>query len=100
MGRRAFGNAGFTGNHLSVDPEHGRFVLLLGNRVKGRLTMVLPETGKGLTDYGLNEDGSGTVVWDDGTIVPSSVKYVHQKDEHLHKVIAKVLDLPEITFNS
>ena len=96
MGRRAFGNAGFTGNHLSVDPEHGSFVFFLGNRVKGRLTMVLPEPGKGLTDYGLNEDGSGTVVWDDGTVVPSSVKYVHQKDEHLHKVIAKVLGLPEI----
>ena len=100
MGRRAFGNAGFTGNHLSVDPEHGSFVFFLGNRVKGRLTMVLPEAGKGLTDYGLEADGSGTVVWDDGKVIPSSVKYVHQKDEHLHKVIAEVLDLPEIEFNS
>ena len=44
----------------------------------------------------LNEDGSGTVVWDDGKVIPSSVKYVHQKDEHLHKAIARVLNLPEI----
>ena len=100
MGRRAFGNAGFTGNHLSVDPEHGSFVFFLGNRVQGRLTMLEPENGKGLTDYGLNEDGSGIVTWEDGTRVPSSVKYVHQKDEHLHSAVAKVLGLSEIGFNS
>ena len=98
MGWRAFGNAGFTGNHLSVDPEHGSFVFFLGNRVQGRLTMLIPEEGKTFGDYGLNEYGSGVVVWDDGTRVPSSVKYVHQKDEHLHKAIAKVLELPEIEF--
>ena len=96
MGRRAFGNAGFTGNHLSVDPEHGSFVLFLGNRVKGRLTMLIPEEGKDFTDYGLNPDGSGVITWKDGTRVPSSVNYVHQKDEHLHSVVAKVLDLEEI----
>ena len=98
MGRKAFGNAGFTGNHLSVDPEHGSFVFFLGNRVKGRLTMLIPEEGKGFTDYGLNEDGSGKILWDDGKVIPSSVKYVHQKDEHLHKVIAEVLELEEIAF--
>ena len=96
MGRKAFGNAGFTGNHLSVDPEHGSFVFVLGNRVRGRLTMLIPEEGKTFGDYGLNEDGSGAVTWEDGTRVPSSVKYVHQKDEHLHKAVAKVLGLPEI----
>ena len=96
MGRRAFGNAGFTGNHLSVDPEHGSYVFFLGNRVKGRLTMLLPETGKTFGDYGLQEDGSGIITWEDGTRVPSSVKYVHQKDEHLHRAVAKVLELPEI----
>ena len=95
MGRQAFGNAGFTGNHLSVDPEHGSYVFFLGNRVKGRLTMVVPEAGKGLTDYGLEADGSGKIAWD-GKMIPSSVKYVHQKDEHLHKAIAQALELPEI----
>ena len=100
MGRRAFGNAGFTGNHLSVDPERGTFVFFLGNRVKGRLTMLVPEEGKTVADYGLNEDGSGIVVWEDGTRVPSSVLYVHQKDEHLHQVIAKVLGIPETEFCS
>ena len=100
MGRQAFGNAGFTGNHLSVDPEHGTFTLFLGNRVKERLTVLLPETGRTLTDYGLNADGSGKFLWvnEDGTSkeIPSSVKYVHQKDEHLHSAVARVLGLKEI----
>ena len=100
MGRQAFGNAGFTGNHLSVDPEHGSFVFFLGNRVQGRLTMLEPEERKRFADYGLNEDGSGIVTWEDGTRVPSSVKYVHQKDAHLHSAVARVLELPEIDFNS
>ena len=102
MGRQAIGNAGFTGNHLSVDPEHGTFTLFLGNRVKNRLTVLLPETGRTLTDYGLNADGSGMFLWvnADGTSVeiPSSVKYVHQKDEHLHSAVARVLGLEEIPF--
>ena len=102
MGRQAFGNAGFTGNHLSVDPEHGTFTLFLGNRVKDRLTVLLPEPGKSLEDYGLNADGSGRFAWreQDGTtrMIPSSVKYVHQKDEHLHRAVAKVMGLEEIPF--
>ena len=97
MGMRAFGNAGFTGNHLSVDPENGSFVLFLGNRVQGRLTMIIGGTPE---EYGLAPDGSGTILWEDGKVIPSSVKYVHQKDEHLHSAIAKVLGLKEIAFNS
>ena len=96
MGRRAFGNAGFTGNHLSVDPEHGTFTFFLGNRVRDRLTVLLPEEGKTLEDYGLRPDGSGLFRWEDGRAVPSSVKYVHQKDEHLHRIVAEVLGLPDI----
>ena len=102
MGIQAFGNAGFTGNHLSVDPEHGTFTLFLGNRVKNRLTVLLPEEGKTLEDYGLNADGSGRYLWrnTDGTSVsiPSSVRYVHQKDEHLHRAVAEVLGLKGIPF--
>ena len=54
--------------------------------------------GKSFADYGINEDGSGTVIWEDGTMIPSSVKYVHQKDEHLHSAVAKVLGLRELDF--
>ena len=57
MGHRAFGIGGFTGNHVSVDPERNLFTVFLGNRVKNRLTTLLPEEGKTLEDYGLRSDG-------------------------------------------
>ena len=98
MGQSAFGIGGFTGNHVSVDPEHGLFTVFLGNRVHNRLTVLLPEEGKTLTDYGLNADGSGYFRWPDGEAIPSSVKYVHQKDAHLHRAVADTLGLPEIPF--
>ena len=98
MGKRAFGIGGFTGNHVSMDPERDAFVVFLGNRVLNRLTVLVPEEGKGLTDYGLNPDGSGVFRWNDGEVIPSSVKYVHQKDEHLHKAIAEVLGLEYLPF--
>ena len=99
MGQRAFGIGGFTGNHVSMDPERDLFVVFLGNRVLNRLTVLVPEEGKNLADYGLNPDGTGYYRWNDGEVIPSSVQYVHQKDEHLHKAIAEVLGLPAIGFN-
>ena len=98
MGRSAFGIGGFTGNHVSMDPERNAFVVFLGNRVLNRLTVLVPEEGKSLADYGLNPDGSGVFRWDDGEEIPSSVLYVHQKDEHLHKTIAHVLGLEYLPF--
>ena len=95
MGERAFGIGGFTGNHVSVDPERDRFTVFLGNRVKNRLTVLVPEAGKELTDYGLNADGSGTFRWPDGERVYSSVKYVHQKDAHLHRAVAEAMGFAE-----
>lgn len=88
---RAFGIGGFTGNHVSMDPETGIFMIMLGNRVYDRLTVLLPEEGKNYCDYGLNEDGTGIFRWEDGRVIPSSVNYVHQKDEHLHAVVGEVL---------
>ena len=98
MGRQALGIGGFTGNHLSVDPERNLFCVMLGNRVRNRLTVLLPEDGKTLHDYGLNEDGSGLFCWSDGELIPSSVQYVHQKDAHLHRIVAQVLGLKEMTY--
>lgn len=91
MSRSAFGIGGFTGNHFSVDPERKRWTIFLGNRVRDRLTVLIPPKGMTRTDYGLNEDGTGQIRWMDGTLLPSSVDYVHQKDAHLHDVIEKVL---------
>ena len=98
MGARAFGIGGFTGNHVSMDPARNLFTVFLGNRVRGRLTVLLPEEGKTLTDYGLRADGSGTFRWTDGTVIPSSVKYVHRKDAYLHSAVMKTLGLPAVPF--
>ena len=98
MGSRAFGLGGFTGNHLSVDPERNLFTVFLGNRVRNRLTVLLPEEGRTLESYGLRADGVGSVLREDGVRVPSSVHYVHQKDVHLHTAVSAVLDLPEAPF--
>ncbi len=98
MGMQAFGIGGFTGNHVSMDPERGLFTVFLGNRVKNRLTVLVPEAGKTLTDYGLNADGSGTFPWEEGLVLPSSVKYVHQKDAHLHSAVMETLNLPAVPF--
>ena len=91
---QAIGLSGFTGHHLSVDVGTGVFVLMLGNRVLDRLTVLLPEAGKSITDYGLDPDGTGQVLWPDGHRVWSSVDYVHHKDAHFHLSVANVLGLP------
>ena len=87
MGRRAVAMGGFTGNHVSLDPETGRWAVFLGNRVLNRLTVaVLPE-GIRRESLGLAPDGTGSVRWPDGRQVYSSVDYVHLKDRHLHAAI-------------
>ncbi len=91
MSDAAFGIAGFTGNHFSVDPGRGRYTLFLGNRVRDRLTVLIPPEGKGLADYGLGPDGVGEIRWSDGSRHASSVNYVHQKDRRLHAVIERTL---------
>lgn len=93
MSPAAFGIGGFTGNHLSIDPRTGQFTVFLGNRVRDRLTVLLPETGKTIGDYGLNADGTGILRWTDGSAHFSSVNYVHQKDRRLHSVIDSELGL-------
>ena len=91
MSHAAFGIAGFTGNHVSIDPIQRRFTLFLGNRVRDRLTVLIPEEGKTRQDYGLHPDGSGVIRWLDGRLLPSSVDYVHQKDRVIHRTIDSIL---------
>ena len=84
MSSHALALSGFTGNHLSIDPETGCFVLFLGNRCHGRVSSIVPEEGGHFTDYGVAENGVGYVLWPDGRAVPSSARYVYFKDERLH----------------
>ena len=94
---KAISLSGFTGHHLSVDVETGVFALLLGNRVQNRLTVLVPEAGKSLTDYGLSADGTGSLVWTNGEMIYSSVNYVYQKDIHFHQAVASEMGLPRWT---
>ena len=74
-------------------PDSDTGTVMLGNRVLNRLTVLLPESGKTITDYGLNPDGTGQVLWPDGSRVWSSVDYVHHKDAHFHTAVANALGL-------
>ncbi len=96
MGRQALGLSGFTGHHLSIDPERGVFALYLGDRVLNRLTWLTPEAGKTWEDYGLEPDGPGRFVWEDGREIISSVSYVHRKDAHFHAAVADELGLQPV----
>ncbi len=89
MSERSIGLSGFTGNHLSLEPNLGRFVLFLGNRCHMRVSNIQPPDGGSLTDYGLDARGVGIVAWPDGRQVPSSAKYVYFKDEMLHAPIER-----------
>ena len=93
MGEGAISLSGFTGHHISVDVERGVFALFLGSRCQNRLTVLLPEEGKSLADYGLNPDGTGQVLWPDGERVWSSADYVYHKDEHFHAAVASTLGI-------
>ena len=98
---KAISLSGFTGHHLSVDIETNVFALFLGNRVQNRLTVLVPETGKTIMDYGLNPDGTGCILWPDGRRIYSSVNYVYQKDVHFHQAVANEMGfLPQRTENT
>ncbi len=94
---KAISLSGFTGHHISVDVETGVFALFLGSRCQNRLTVLVPQEGKSLTDYGLRADGTGSLVWTDGARIFSSVDYVYQKDAHFHQAVANEMGLPPYT---
>jgi len=88
---KAISLSGFTGHHISVDVETGVFALFLGSRCQNRLTVLIPEEGKSITDYGLKSDGTGSLVCPTGARIYSSVNYVYQKDAHFHQAVANEL---------
>jgi len=87
MAPGSFGLSGFTGNHLSIDPQARRFVLLLGNRCHDRVSNIQPSVGGSITDYSLADNGVGCVAWPNGRQIPSSARYVYFKDERLNNPV-------------
>ena len=96
MSEHSFALSGFTGHHLSLDVDRGMFVLALGNRVMGRLTMLQPMPGETMEDYGLSPEGRGKVLWTDGREVISSVRYVYLRDRYMHALAWKELEKAEM----
>ena len=88
MSAHGFGISGFTGNHLVIDPLQGVFELFLGNRCHARVSHITPQEGETIEDYGLADRGAGRILWSDGRLVPTSARYVYQKDACLHNPIA------------
>ena len=76
MGLRAFALAGYTGNHLAIDPDLGVFDLFLGNRCHNRVSLVQPE--EAAVSLGLSDQGDGQVLWPDGRPAASSFRYVYK----------------------
>ena len=89
MGAHALGISGFTGNHLVLDPDLDCFEVFLGNRCHHRVSHITPPQGVDLSAYGLDDIGAGLVPWTDGRLIPSSAKYVYQKDACLHEPIVQ-----------
>ena len=89
MGVHALGISGFTGNHFVLDPDLDCFEIFLGNRCHARVSHITPPENTDLSHYGLDSIGAGLVPWTDGRLVPSSAKYVYQKDACLHEPIVQ-----------
>lgn len=87
MAPGSFGLSGFTGNHLSIDPQRQHFVLFLGNRCHDRVSNIQPPPDHAITDFGLSPDGTGRVAWPNGRFISSSTRYVYFKDELLNNPI-------------
>ena len=83
----SFGISGFTGNHLSIDPNTQHFVLFLGNRCHNRVSNIQLLPDQSLADHGLALDGTGCVIWPNSRRIPSSARYVYFKDELLNAPI-------------
>ena len=48
--------------------------------------------GYGIQVYRVRPDGTGEIRWEDGSVHPSSVNYVHQKDAHFHAAAERALE--------
>lgn len=92
MSRAALGLSGFTGNHLAIDPLLGMFEFYLGSRVLNRVSVIIPNEGESLENYGLDKNGIGEVTWPDGRKVASSVNYIYLKDDYMHPRLAPILN--------
>ncbi|MEG1524939.1 MAG: serine hydrolase domain-containing protein [Clostridia bacterium] len=74
---------GFTGNHFSVDPNRGQFIIILANKIHNRVTLA-----NGRADP---FDPTQWVTWNDGRKYPVSQNYTFLKDRYLKEPIGELL---------
>lgn len=82
-------SAGYTGTHITIDPLNQFFYVVLGNRCHKRVTSIIPEEGKNISDYLNREDN--TVTWINGERIHSSKYYVYQKDILIESLVVNGL---------
>ena len=87
FGKRTIALNGFTGNHFSIDPDRGLFMVILSNRIHNRVTVA---TGRA-NPYEKDE----WIEWPDGKRYPLSQNYVYCKDHFLKEPIARILEKRE-----
>lgn len=83
FGERTIALNGFTGNHFSVDPVQGKYMILFANRIHNRITV---RTGRAQPD-----DDVQTALWNDGKEYPVSQNFVYMKDRCLKGPIGEIL---------
>ena len=83
FGPRTVALSGFTGCHISMDPERSQFMLFLGNRVHNRVTCY---TGRA-NPY----ETATSVLWNDGRRYPLSQNFVFRQDACLKAPVGELL---------
>ena len=83
FGGRTIALNGFTGNHISVDPEQEKFIIILANKIHNRVTLA-----NGRPDP---FDPTETMRWEDGQIYPVSQNYTYLKDRYIKEPVAQLL---------
>lgn len=83
FGSHTVASNGYTGNHLSVDPERGMFMVILANKTHNRITW--------LTGRANPFETTTEAAWNDGHTYPVSQNYTFLKDTYIKEPIAELL---------
>lgn len=81
MSGKSFASAGWTGNHLTVDPLNELYIFLAGNRAHNRITSAPSD----LNDkFITNEFGKKSIILQDGTEKVDSRRFAWDRDALIH----------------
>lgn len=84
FGAHTIASNGYTGNHLSVDPDRGMFMVILANKTHNRITRLTGRANPFETET--------EALWNDGNTYPVSQNYTFLKDTYIKEPIGRMLD--------